>query len=692
MKKSALILALTTIGSLTACGGGGSGGGSGSNQSTAPLSSAAASSTPAVVSSAESSAVASSLALSSVVDSSVVASSVPASSAVASSEIFMSSMGASSSAGSLDACTAANTVQGFAAMGNGTTGGADMGTGHYQVSVTTGAQLNAALSTSSQYKDKPLVVYIDAPITWANANNTGIKLQRSNVSIIGRTNAEFSGVGIGLSNGASNIIIRNLLMHEVPQANGTGDHINLDGQNGALSNIWIDHNEFYNDLTVDKDYYDELVSGRSRVHNVTISYNYLHDSQKTSLWGSSDDAAAEDVGRTISFHHNYWKNVNSRLPLFRFGEGHVWNNYYSGITGSGVNVRMGAKMRIDNNVFENSKNPILSADSASIGYWNASGNIFTNVTWAGSFNASCTTAPCYAGGNNSNGDYVPPYSYTPMDATAVKADVMANAGRNKINSCLGLDTPSSSSSVVSSTPSSSPAQIISWNSYNGELHPTATGAISLAGNSMGEFALTNAAPVAADFFSVANGVATFDSSAVAGDKLYAQFNRSLPASISYPRNFTFLAGVTGNGTNRVLEIDVALGDGSSSSRIKMLLRADGSNQGVQLEKIDGSTSKQAYDSAAPFNDFRIYQVAVSLASATTGSVKVYAQGSDDVLIEYEGTLLAGGASDNYVRIGDGGSSAYYAKLDWLIWTDDGIYTPSQVKGKLPANIGVTTGY
>jgi pectate lyase len=686
MKKSALILALAAVSSLTACGGGGSGG---SKSSAAALSSVAPSSQ------APSSQAASSLDASSIATTSVAASSVAPSSVVASSEVASSvapSSMAASSADPVEACTSVNTVQGFASMGNGTTGGADVGAGNNTISVTTGVALNAALSTSSIYKDKPLVVYIDAPITWANSNNLGIKLQRNNVSIIGRTNAEFSGVGIGLSDGASNIIIRNLLMHEVPQANGAGDHINLDGRNAALSNIWIDHNEFYNDLTVDKDFYDELVSGRSAVHNVTISYNYLHDSQKTSLWGSSDDAAAEDVGRTISYHHNYWKDVNSRLPLFRFGEGHVWNNYYSGITGSGINSRMGAKMRIDNNVFENSKNPILSADSAAIGYWNASGNIFTNVTWAGSFNAACSTAPCYAGGNNSTGDYVPPYSYTATDASEVKAEVMANAGRNKIDACLGLNTSSSSSVVSSSASSSSGPANISWNSYSGELHPTATGSISLAGGTMGEFALSNGSPAEADFFSAADGQLTFDSTAAAGDKLYAQFNRTLPASISYPRNFTLLAGVTGNGTNRALEIDTVLGDGSSSSRIKMLLRADGSNQGVQLEKIDGSTSKQSYDSAAPFNDFRIYQVAVSLTSATSGSVKVYAQGSDEVLIEYEGSLLAGGSSDNYVRIGDGGSSAYFAKVDWLLWTDDGAYAPSQLLGKLPSNIGVITGY
>lgn len=407
MKKSTLTLTLAISGALTACGGGSS---SGSN------------STPA---------------LSSAVASSIAPSSTPAS---------------SSSASSLDACTAINTPQGFASLGNGTTGGADVGLGNNSVIVGNGVELNNVLSaTNPTYKDKPLVVYINGLITWENSNSAEIRVRRSNVSIIGLANAEFSGVGIRLSHGASNIVIRNLLMHEVPQSRGAGDHIHLDGQNGAVSNVWIDHNEFYNDLTVDKDFYDELVSGRSRVHNVTISHNYFHDSQKTSLWGSSDDAVAEDVGRTISFHHNRWENVVSRLPLFRFGEGHVWNNYYKGVTGSGINSRMGAKMRVDNNVFEDVKNAIWSGDSSSIGFWHATGNSFSNSTWSGSFNANCNTPPCYADGNNSNIDYQPPYVYSAQGVSNVKTYVVENAGRNKIVTCLDLPEVSSTSNSAHST-------------------------------------------------------------------------------------------------------------------------------------------------------------------------------------------------------------------------------------------------
>lgn len=456
MKKSTLALTLAISGVLTACGGGGGSGGG--NPTSTPATSTAASSvapasssTAAIASSSPASMAASSDA------ASLAPSSVPASSSLASVVASsVASLAPSSSSGSsaANACTGINTVQGFASLGNGTTGGADAGLGNNSVTVSNGVELNNALSaTNPTYKDKPLIVYINGTITWENSNSAEIRVRRSNVSIIGLANAEFSGVGIRVSHGASNIVIRNLLMHEVPQSHGAGDHIHLDGQDGAVSNIWIDHNEFYNDLTVDKDFYDELVSGRSRVHNVTISHNYFHDSQKTSLWGSSDDAAAEDVGRTISFHHNHWKDVVSRLPLFRFGEGHVWNNYYNGVSGSGINSRMGAKMRVDNNVFESVKNALWSGDSSAIGFWHATGNTFTASTWSGSFNANCSTPPCYAGGNNSNIAYEPPYTYSAQDVSTVKAYVLENAGRNKINACLDLPEVSSSSSSVQTSSS-----------------------------------------------------------------------------------------------------------------------------------------------------------------------------------------------------------------------------------------------
>jgi pectate lyase len=373
-------------------------------------------------------------------------------SGASSSSVESSSSSASSTPHYAEYCEKVNTVHGFASMDAGTTGGADTGEGNYVVGVTTGNELRAAVyGSASPYNDKPLTVYIDGLITWENSGNSDIRIERSDVSIIGRSeNAGFEGVGIevkALQSGTGNIIIRNLTMRLVPQSNGSGDIISLDGRDGPVRNIWIDHNELYNSLITEgctteachKDHYDELVSGRADVGNVTISYNYLHDSWKTSLWGSSD---SDEANRTVTFHHNWWQDVNSRLPLYRFGELHVFNNYYEGVTGTGINVRMDAVARIDGTVFENVRNPIVSIDSSRIGYWEVEDNLFSGITTS---DGSCTSGapPCYNAHTISTGEYVPPYTYDHilLPASEVKQYVVDNAGPGTITSCLELPAP-----------------------------------------------------------------------------------------------------------------------------------------------------------------------------------------------------------------------------------------------------------
>lgn len=604
MKKTNVVLSLAAAIALTACGGGGGGGGGGASSATVTPSSAAAS----VASSAAASVVASSVATS-VAPSSVAVSSAPASSEASSSSAPASSSSSSSSSVDVASCENFNKVQGYAAQGNGVTGGADVGLGNNSVTVTNGVELNNVLSaTNATYKDKPLIVYIGGHITWANSNNAEIRIRRKNVSIIGMPDSgEFSGVGFHVSHGASNIIFRNLKMHEVPQTNGSSDHIHLDGQDGEVSNIWIDHNEFYNDLTVDKDFYDELVSGRSAVKNVTISYNYLHDSQKTSLWGSSDDSAAENVGRTISFHHNHWKDVVSRLPLFRFGEGHIWNNYYQNVTGSGINSRMGAKIRIDNNVFESVKNPILSVDSASIGYWNATGNTFTNVTWGGTSPANCSTPPCYAVSADSVTDpFVPPYAYNAMPVADVKTHVTTYAGRNKINSCLNLPeaSSSSSSSSVSSSSSSAAATALLSEEFNVDkatLFSAAYKAIStdataslffVTGTTAGITIANNELTIAGARFSIGNrptrAATTSADTSVNGD-----FDLSKPYKISFK---------------------VVAGSGTAGK--KMQVYVDNNTSG-SVNSMHGSSSKVWEAEAPTLTAGQVVEITPSIGTATS---------------------------------------------------------------------------
>lgn len=317
--------------------------------------------------------------------------------------------------GSINACAAS--PQGYASLNGGTTGGS--GSNAVTVTVSTGTQLANALKNRDL--NRPLTIRVNGTITPGNSGGLekfDIK-DMNNVSIIGvGNNALFDGIGLKVFR-ANNVIIRNLRIRYVNI--GDMDAITIEG---PARNVWIDHNELYNRLNVDKDYYDELVSGKKDIDNITISYNYMHDSWKTSLWGSSD---SDNYNRRITFHHNRWENVNSRLPLFRFGQGHIFNNYYKNMLESGINPRMGAVIRVENNVFEDAKNPIVSLYSSSLGYWDVRGNQFNNVSWSSSSSDGVIAGPNV----QSTGTLNLPYSFDLLPASEVKSYVLANAGVNK---------------------------------------------------------------------------------------------------------------------------------------------------------------------------------------------------------------------------------------------------------------------
>ena len=296
---------------------------------------------------------------------------------------------------------------GFATLNGGTTGGA----GGATVTVNTGTELQNAINGKDP--NAPLTIYVDGVITPANSPGlTKIDIKdTNNVSILGAAPyGEFDGIGIKIVR-ANNVIIRNLKIHHVDI--GDKDGISIEG---PASNVWIDHNEIFNSLNVDKDYYDGLIDAKGTSQYITISYNYLHDSWKTSLVGSSD---SDNFDRKVTYHHNRWENISSRGPLYRFGQGHLFNNYYNNILDTGINSRMGAKLRIEHNVFENSKDPIVSLYSDQPGYWDVENNLFINA--AGNQPTTDTTT------------YVPPYVYTLDPVETTKAIVLEKAGVGKIN-------------------------------------------------------------------------------------------------------------------------------------------------------------------------------------------------------------------------------------------------------------------
>lgn len=638
-----------------------------------------------------------------------VTTSTPSSSTPASSATTTSAAGSSSSVAI--AGPDFNTVFGYASLNGGTTGGA--GPNAVEVAVCTGAELTAAL-TNPANSGKPLTIYVDGVITWHNAGNTDIKLNRPNVSIIGRgANAEFWGTGIHIT--ASNVIVRNLKMYHVPQSRGQGDIITIDGRNGPVRNVWIDHNELFNDLNVTvpasitdpilrdeykKDYYDELVSGRSDVADITISYNYLHDSWKTSLWGSSDE---DNFDRRITWHHNYWYHVNSRLPLFRFGKGHIYNNYYHNVDTSAINSRMGAIIRVERNVFENTKNPVMSRDSIAIGYWELINNqLRDGIIWEEKEGDANILADQLLADSASTGTLTLPsgYLYQPslIPVEDVPAHVQQYAGAGKIATgpavlaCTRPDwdiepPPPPTDEPVTADPSS-----VSWNLFNGNASPFDANAITLAdGVTTAPFVIQGSA---SDFTPTGTGAVVFDSTSLGTKNNRARISNVGRNDGVYPKYFTVIAGIKGfspPANARVLELETAFGGtaDTAASRLKVVLRSDGTNQGVQFEGSPAPNT--AY--GLVMNEYRVYHFTVALSSPTTGWARAYLDGSNTPILNQEEVQFASTtATNNYLQIGDGGSNSYKALIDWIVWTDAGAYTPAQLAGLLPANIGCVKGY
>lgn len=327
-----------------------------------------------------------------------------------------SSGGGDNGGGESSSCL--SSPMGFASLGGGTSGGA----GGQVVTVTNGQELQNAIDAHEdawkQNSNHRTVIRVNGTVNAGNSSVSRFDIKdMDNLSIIGvGNNGVLDGRGI-LLRGANNIIIRNLTIRYV--RDGSGDGIEIDGDR-PIRNVWIDHNTFYNTLDVDKDYYDGLIDGKNDIDNITISYNVLRDSWKTSLWGQND---SNDYDRRITFAYNRIENVNSRVPLLRFGQTHIYNNYYNNIVSTGINTRMGNRVLIENNVFENSKNPIVSCYSSDIGYWDTRGNSFNNINWESS--GDCVIAGPNVG---STVNYNPPYSYSSMPASQVKSYVLANAG------------------------------------------------------------------------------------------------------------------------------------------------------------------------------------------------------------------------------------------------------------------------
>ncbi|MGC4806247.1 pectate lyase family protein [Micromonospora sp. DT233] len=327
------------------------------------------------------------------------------------------------------ASAAAGSATGYATQNGGTTGGA----GGQTVRASTGTAIHTALCTRPS-SSTPIIIEVTGTINHGNTAkvsgdscNTAagvIELKQiSNVTLIGvGSGAVFDQLGIHIRD-SSNIIIRNVTVRNVkksgsPTSNG-GDAI---GMESTVRNVWVDHV----DLAAsggESEGFDGLFDMKDNVQYVTLSYSTLRNSGRGGLIGSSESDRSNGF---VTFHHNLYENIDSRTPLLRGGIAHIYNNSYVSLHESGINSRAGAKAKVENNYFKDSKDVLGTFYTSERGTWQVAGNILDNVTWS-----SPGTDNYPAGPNLASTTTVSiPYSYALDGAGCVPEIVRQTAGAN----------------------------------------------------------------------------------------------------------------------------------------------------------------------------------------------------------------------------------------------------------------------
>lgn len=308
-------------------------------------------------------------------------------------------------------CFASNAfgaADGWASMNGGTTGGQ----GGTVVTVNNAADLEyyAELGTTPYIIQVSGTINIGTGLLEISANKT-LRGIGANPTLVGN---------VGFKNRDGNIILENLNITN-PYAGSSYDGISL-------------KQDIYNVLVTKCSFYD-TGDGAFDISNnsdfVTVSWCKFYYTPSAPdpghtfacLVGSSDSQTDDAANLRVTYHHNWWTTgVKERMPRVRYGQVHVYNNYYSDLAAGGycIGVGCGSRIRVENNYF----NAVPAAwkdyytgtdyEAGHIG-WNT-GNVYYNCTqptWATNEYATIFT---------------PPYGYALDDAQVVKTAVQAYAG------------------------------------------------------------------------------------------------------------------------------------------------------------------------------------------------------------------------------------------------------------------------
>lgn len=160
--------------------------------------------------------------------------------------------------------------------------------------------------------------------------------------------------------------VRNIFFNGAPE-----DAIGMEGQQSdstitaGVERCWIHHCSFKapkiaNPAESDKAEGDGACDFK-RGQYFTNSYCYYLNYHKTNLVGSSDSS----LQYMLTYHHNLWENCESRGPLGRQANIHMYNNIFKGQTSYAMNTRANCYIFSESNLFYLVKNA-MSVDAGAI--------------------------------------------------------------------------------------------------------------------------------------------------------------------------------------------------------------------------------------------------------------------------------------------------------------------------------------
>lgn len=211
-------------------------------------------------------------------------------------------------------------------------------------------------------------------VTYSSGDTSGYDSYWNNCEISDASNVTVEGIGTdamifqwGLTwKKCSSIEVRNITFDDY-----TEDACSFEGSTDTTytgmsvdkfnsNRLWVHNNVFnqginYWDVCAEQDKREgDGATDFKRCAYITLAYNHYFNNHKTGLIGSDDNVFTANV----TFHHNYYDQCNSRLPLARQANMHMYNNYYYMSSGTNMSIRSGAYAFIENCYFENAKNPI----------------------------------------------------------------------------------------------------------------------------------------------------------------------------------------------------------------------------------------------------------------------------------------------------------------------------------------------